>query len=416
MDITPLAKILDEIDKIPFNDENDTILSTKWTQSIQIECIKFIEKNDIVLEIGGRYGIVSFVINNLLDNKKNHVVIEPDDNVITALKINKKAHDNEYHILNSYISNNKKKIYKWGQGTFLFHKKSDVVNKFEHGYIDIPEKQVNYFDIKKKYNLEFNTIILDCNGCIQDVIDNIGDDIVNIEKIICYKDYPWLSNYVKINKYLIDHDFLLANDGQTKVYLKKNKLNLIFPKINNYNRLQYDLLTNIVIYKEAEYISKIILENFGKDIHIMDCMAGIGGNTFSFCKYFKNVTAVEYNYNTFNMLKNNIKVYGFKNISLLKKEVISYILNDYKYDVFYFDVPLPEIDVKTYDFFTIKLNILLLNKYKLIDIVNIIKKKDKNKKFVFRLSNEVNNRYNLNEFNGYDYKIFTVFKHILLII
>ena len=36
---------------------------------------KYIKPNDIVLEIGGRYGVVSNTIQLLLKNKKNHVVV-----------------------------------------------------------------------------------------------------------------------------------------------------------------------------------------------------------------------------------------------------------------------------------------------------------------------------------------------------
>jgi len=46
--------------------------------------LKYIKPNDIVLEIGARYGIVSNTINLLLDNKKNHIVVEPDLEVIPA--------------------------------------------------------------------------------------------------------------------------------------------------------------------------------------------------------------------------------------------------------------------------------------------------------------------------------------------
>jgi hypothetical protein len=52
--------------------------------------LKYIKPTDIVLEIGARYGIVSNTINLLLNNKKNHVVVEPDLEVIPALKKIKK--------------------------------------------------------------------------------------------------------------------------------------------------------------------------------------------------------------------------------------------------------------------------------------------------------------------------------------
>ena len=45
---------------------------------------KWLKPDDIVLELGGRYGVVACTIDSILINKKNHVVVEPDKSVINA--------------------------------------------------------------------------------------------------------------------------------------------------------------------------------------------------------------------------------------------------------------------------------------------------------------------------------------------
>ena len=67
----------------------------------------FIKKDDTVLELGGRYGSVSCVINYNLDNKKNHVVVEPDDRVWDALECNKTQNKCDFHIVKGFISKKK---------------------------------------------------------------------------------------------------------------------------------------------------------------------------------------------------------------------------------------------------------------------------------------------------------------------
>jgi len=47
---------------------------------------KYILENDIVLELGARYGSVSCIINTNLNNKNNQVVVEPDHRVWDALE------------------------------------------------------------------------------------------------------------------------------------------------------------------------------------------------------------------------------------------------------------------------------------------------------------------------------------------
>ena len=46
----------------------------------------FLPENSVVLELGGRTGTVSKVINKKLNNKKNHLVIEPNNSFKNHLK------------------------------------------------------------------------------------------------------------------------------------------------------------------------------------------------------------------------------------------------------------------------------------------------------------------------------------------
>jgi hypothetical protein len=47
---------------------------------------EYILENDVVLELGARYGSVSCIINSKLNNKNNQVVVEPDHRVWDALE------------------------------------------------------------------------------------------------------------------------------------------------------------------------------------------------------------------------------------------------------------------------------------------------------------------------------------------
>jgi hypothetical protein len=74
----------------------------------------FILPDMVVLELGARYGIVSCVINNKLENPRNNVVFEQDKNVIVALIKNRNTHKNKFSIVNCIISSNPmKNNIKW---------------------------------------------------------------------------------------------------------------------------------------------------------------------------------------------------------------------------------------------------------------------------------------------------------------
>jgi hypothetical protein len=82
----------------------DTTLIEKPEQDLANQ---YILENDVVLELGARYGSVSCVINSKLNNKKNQVVVEPDSRVWNALEQNKINNNCEFNIVKGFISNKK---------------------------------------------------------------------------------------------------------------------------------------------------------------------------------------------------------------------------------------------------------------------------------------------------------------------
>jgi hypothetical protein len=68
---------------------------------------KYILEDDIVLELGARYGSVSCIINSKLNNKNNQVVVEPDDRVWDALEKNRNSNNCKFNIVKGFISNKK---------------------------------------------------------------------------------------------------------------------------------------------------------------------------------------------------------------------------------------------------------------------------------------------------------------------
>ena len=118
----------------------------------------------------------------------------------------------------------------------------------------------------------------------------------------------------------------------------------IFPEplTNNYSNLKFDNegLWSITHHKDADLISKKILEYCNKDDHILDATAGCGGNLISFSKYFKNITGIELNTKRFEYLENNIKFYTDEKINLINDDCLKIIgNNNYSFDIYFFDPP-----------------------------------------------------------------------------
>uniref|UniRef100_A0A6C0JIK4 Methyltransferase FkbM domain-containing protein n=1 Tax=viral metagenome TaxID=1070528 RepID=A0A6C0JIK4_9ZZZZ len=203
--------IPEELDKLTYYDENNNIIDHKNIERDEQEmAYEYIEPDDVVLELGGRYGTVSNVINHKLNNKTHHVVIEPDSIVIPALTKNKQQF--QYYIENSYISNKNKKIVGDGYGKMMID--SDETNN-----------KITYSEFKEKYPLKFNVIVADCEGCLPEFLDIMGDDLNNIKKIIFEADQPDMCDYNELIKKLISIGFeekeKKFKDIHRYVYIKK---------------------------------------------------------------------------------------------------------------------------------------------------------------------------------------------------
>lgn len=100
----------------------------------------------------------------------------------------------------------------------------------------------------------------------------------------------------------------------------------------------HDSAYSVTKPEDAQIISQMAKEYFPEAKTIIDTCANIGGNTISFAKYFDNVIAIEIDDNTFSALKNNVHVYGRKNVSCVLGDY-SKLVNTINGDLYFFDPP-----------------------------------------------------------------------------
>ena len=115
-----------------------------------------------------------------------------------------------------------------------------------------------------------------------------------------------------------------------------------FPKLNeiDLDNLQIDNIGEYSITRpdEAALISEIIIKENNPDETILDAMAGIGGNSISFCNNFKNVVSVESDINRFNILKHNLHQYKFINYKIHYDDCLN-LIDANKFNIIFFDPP-----------------------------------------------------------------------------
>ena len=168
----------ENIEDMKFVDENNNIIDIKNVEHVEQDLAnKYITSNSIVLELGARYGTVSCIISKKIKNSNNLVVVEPDDTIWESLEKNMKNNNCNFHIVKGVISNKKLALGSVrGYGVQMFPDNSSNIPNF------------SFDDIENQFNLKFNTLVADCEGCVGDLFNENPILYKQLELIILEHD------------------------------------------------------------------------------------------------------------------------------------------------------------------------------------------------------------------------------------
>ena len=180
--------------KINYGDLNDEIPEQKMA-------IRYLTENKKVLEIGGNIGRNSLVIASILNDKTNLVTLESDMNIAKQLIENRDLNNFNFHIESSALSNRK-----------LIQKHWDTIPS------DVLLEGFNWVNtitlekLKEKYNVAFDTLVLDCEGAFYYILMDMPEILNNINLIIMENDYrdithkEYIDNVLKNNNFYVEYE------------------------------------------------------------------------------------------------------------------------------------------------------------------------------------------------------------------
>ena len=133
-----------------------------------------------VLEIGGNIGRNSLVISYILSkrNNTNLVVLESDTNIAKQLTENRDLNKMNFQIENSALS--RRKLIQQGWDTCVSEELLDG-----YKFVNI----INYTELIDKYNIDFDTLVLDCEGAFYYILEDMHEMLNNVRLIIMENDY-----------------------------------------------------------------------------------------------------------------------------------------------------------------------------------------------------------------------------------
>ena len=168
----------------------------------QLMILKHVKPNDIVLELGGSIGRASCIINSILLNKSNHVVVEPSQNELKILELNRKHNNFKFQIENSAISH----VPLYSKDWHTYHSQIPGSKKVN---------TITFNQCKDKYKLDFNVLIIDNEGNFTDMLRHFPNILDNIRLISIEHDFNSEKDIEYFSKTLKSKGFYKIN-----VYLK----------------------------------------------------------------------------------------------------------------------------------------------------------------------------------------------------
>ena len=171
--------------------------------------ITYLNGNKKVLEIGGNIGRNSLVIAQILrdggdiNNDLNLVTMECANDTSILLMENRNLNGFHFHIENSALSTKK-----------LIQNESNVYNTINqtlpsdtllpgHTWVNT----ISWNELKAKYNIDFDTLILDCEGAFYHMLLDMPEMLENIKLIIMENDYWDLNHKNVVDAILIKNNF-----------------------------------------------------------------------------------------------------------------------------------------------------------------------------------------------------------------
>jgi FkbM family methyltransferase len=196
-------------DTIVLYDEHNTLIDRTQAEYPE-QCLShmYVDKDASVLELGARYGSVSCVINQKLQDRTKQVSVEPDASVWAALERNIQTNGCSINIHKGFVSKASRELVLMGYA-------SRTVPSSTSSNLSLSVE-----DLQTKYNLTFDTLVADCEGFLETFFDEHPFMYDQLRTVIFEADFPNKCNYPKIRAALKENGFREIIHGFQNVYKK----------------------------------------------------------------------------------------------------------------------------------------------------------------------------------------------------
>jgi len=193
-----VISVIEIMNKLNYIHNKYPIKHGSWQEEIdeQKMVVAYFTGKEKVLEIGSNIGRNSIVISSILNDSKNLLTLECDPISFNKLKENKEINKLDFNIENSALSKRKLIQREWN---------TIPSDELLEGWNWV--NTITYDELKNKYNIEFDTLVLDCEGAFYYILNDMPNILNNINLIIMENDYDQMEQKLYIDKVLRNNNF-----------------------------------------------------------------------------------------------------------------------------------------------------------------------------------------------------------------
>lgn len=163
--------------------------------------VAYLTGKEKVLEIGGNIGRNSLIIASIIKTAANGgalVSLECSSAIAAQLTENRDANHFDFPIEKAALSN--RKLMQRGWETFPIN--NGVI---PNGYTEV--KTISLPELRQKYAINFDTLVLDCEGAFYYILMDMPEILHGIQIIIMENDYHNIMHKQYINMVMMENGF-----------------------------------------------------------------------------------------------------------------------------------------------------------------------------------------------------------------
>jgi FkbM family methyltransferase len=198
-----------------FNELGEQINTAAFEAQEQEFASKYVEADDVVLELGARYGTVTVRIQSKLNAKQLHVAVEPDPLVLEVLRKNLERHDSLATVFHGIVSKTPGALEQDGYATIVRLQSTE------------DEKccaSINVEDLETRLGAKFTALVADCEGCLGPFFKDFPEFLAQLRMVMLETDPGYnQTDYAEIRALLLEKGFVEADHvGWQYVYVRES--------------------------------------------------------------------------------------------------------------------------------------------------------------------------------------------------